>query len=114
MASSPIFVKTYDLMVWLAPILNGFPKDQRFRLAARLENSLFAFHEHLMRATRSKDKKPILMEADLELEKLRLYLRLAQDLKCLSFKQYEHAIRLCAEIGKLLGGWLKTLTPTVE
>jgi hypothetical protein len=108
MSESPIFVKTYDLMVWLIPALTKFPKDQRFRLAARLEQSLFAFYETILSAARSKDRRPILMRADLELERLRLYLRLAQEVKCLSFKQYEHAARLVNEVGKLLGGWLKT------
>jgi hypothetical protein len=108
MADSPIFVKTYDLMLWLIPTLTKFPKDQRFRLAARIDNSLFTFHETLLRAARSKDRRAILTLADLELERLRLYLRLAKDVKCLTFKQYEHAARLVNEVGKLLGGWLKT------
>lgn len=108
---SPIFAKTYDLMVWLIPLVTGFPKDQRFRLAARIEDSLFAFQEHLLRTTRvrERDRRGQLLAADLELEKLRLYLRLAQELNCVSFKQYEQSTRLCAEAGRLLGGWLKTL-----
>lgn len=104
---SPIFAKTYDLMVWLAPALTKFPKDQRFRLAARIDDSLFTFHGHLLRAAHSARRRPLLLEADLELEKLRVYLRLAQDTRCLKFEQYEHAARLVNEVGKLLGGWLK-------
>jgi len=106
---SPIFSKTYDLMLWLLKALNKFPKEQRFRLAERIENTLFAFHERLLEAARTKDKQFVLTEADLELEKLRLYLRLAQDLHCLSFNQYEHAAQMVNEVGKLLGGWLKTI-----
>lgn len=99
-------------MVWLTPALTKFPKDQRFRLAARIEASLFAFHDHILRAARARQRRPLLVEADLELEKLRVYLRLAQDTRCLSFKQYEHAARMVTEVGKLLGGWLKT-TPAL-
>ena len=105
---SPIFAKTYDLQLWLLPTLTKFPKDQRFRLAARIENSLFTFHELLLRPTQTRQRKPVLLEADLELEKLRVYLRLAQDLRLISFQQYEHVARLVNEAGKLLGGWLKT------
>lgn len=107
MESSPIFTKTYDLILWLVPTVGRFPKEQRFRLAARLENSLFRFQELLLRAVHSPDRRTSLGEADIELEKLRFYLRLAQDLKFLSFDQYEHAARLANEVGKLLGGWLK-------
>ena len=65
-----------------------------------------------MRAARSRRRRAVLSEADLELEKLRLYLRLAQDMRYLSFKHYEHAARLVTEVGKLLGGWLKATPAT--
>jgi len=93
----------------MLPALTKFPKEQRFRLAARIENSLFAFQELLLRARRARHKRGVLLEADLELEKLRLYLRLAQEIHCMSFPQYEQAARLVNEVGKLLGGWLKTI-----
>jgi len=109
MDSSPIFVKTYDLMVWLIPVVTSFPKDQRFRLAARLENSLYNFYEIILRAGRTKQPRKQLMDADLELEKLRILLRLAQDVRCIPFKKYEQASRLVNEVGKLLGGWLKSI-----
>ena len=112
MAESPIFTKTHDLMVWLGQALERFPKSQRFRLAMRIDDALFAFHSALLLAVRSRERRLILQEADLELEKLRLYLRLAQELKCLSFKQYEHAIRMVNEVGKLLGGWIKKIPAT--
>ena len=45
--------------------------------------------------------------ADAELDKVRLYLRLAFRWKWLSPGQYKHAARQVTEIGKLLGGWKK-------
>lgn len=110
--NTPIFIKTYDLMAWMLPALAKFPKEQRFRLAARIEGSLFGFHDLILRAGRSRDKRQLLSDADLELEKLRLYLRLAQDTRCMSFQQYEHAARLVNEVGKLLGGWMKSIPAT--
>lgn len=109
-AESPIFVKTYDLLVWMIPQLTTFPKDQRFRLAARLEDCLYEFHERLLRAARAADKSGDLREADILLEQFRIYLRLAQEIHCLGMQQYEYASRLTNEIGKLLGGWQKTMT----
>ena len=115
MNESPIFSKTYDFLAWLLPALTGFPKEQRFRLAQRIEESAFAFHTALLKAARSRQRRAELQTADLELEKLRVYLRLAQEINCLSFAQYEHAARQSTEIGKLLGGWLKsTPASTVE
>ena len=73
--SSPIFVKTYDLLVWLEQALAKFPKEQRFRLAARIEESLLHFYDLILHAARARDRYALLQEADIELEKLRTLLR---------------------------------------
>jgi len=45
--------------------------------------------------------------ADAHLNKLRLYLRLSRQWDWLSSGQYEHASRMVAGVGRLLGGWIK-------
>lgn len=108
MNASPIFVKTYDLLKWLLPHTIRFPKSQRFLMAKRLEDAALGFYEAVLRSGKLGDSSPTLLrEADIELEKLRLYLRLAKDLKLVSFNQYEHASRMVSEIGKLLGAWIR-------
>lgn len=104
---SPLFGKTYDLILWMVPALTKFPKEQRFRLASRIENSIFGFQEIILNANRTLPRQALLKQADLELEKFRLYLRLSVELKYMSFQQYEHAVRLVNEVGKLLGSWIK-------
>jgi hypothetical protein len=42
-----------------------------------------------------------------QLERLRFELRLAHDLGLLSHGQYRHAAALLAEVGRLLGAWIK-------
>lgn len=107
MADSPIFAKTYDFLVWLIPQTLKFPKSQRFVLAQRLHDSALNFHELLIRARKVRPNREVLVQADVELEKVRLHLRLAHELRLLSAGQYEHASRAVVEIGRLLGGWLK-------
>ena len=51
-----------------------------------------------------------LRAADAELLKIRLYLRLCERWQWLSPGQYRHASQMVAEMGNLLGGWLKTVT----
>jgi hypothetical protein len=104
---SPILAKTYDFLVWLIPQTLKFPKSQRFVLAQRLHSSALNFFELLIRARKVRPNRSILIDADVELEKVRLHLRLAHELGLLSGGQYEHASRLVVEIGRLLGGWLK-------
>ena len=109
---SPIFSKSYDFILWLLNHTEMFPKSERFRMARRLEDTAFAFYEALMIATRAQEKHPVLVGADLELNKLRLYIRLSRDRKLTSPRQYQYAAERLTEIGKLLGGWLKTLATT--
>lgn len=107
-AQSPIFSKSYDFLLWLLNRTEQFPKSERFRLARRLEDTAFALHETLMRATRTRKPVPVLLEADVELDKLRLYVRLGHARTLLNQRQYQYAADQLAEIGRLLGGWLKS------
>ena len=106
---SPIFSKTYDFILWLLNHTEKFPKNERFRMAKRLEDTAFAFYESLIGATHSSDKRAALTGADLELDKLRLYIRLSCDRKLTGRSQYQYAAEQLTEIGKLLGGWLNSL-----
>jgi hypothetical protein len=108
---SPIFTKTSDFLLWLMQHTEKYPKSERFRLARRLEDAAFDFFELLVKATRSsRQKRQALLLADLELEKLRLYVRLAMQRKLATPNQYRFASGALLEIGRLLGGWLKTVS----
>jgi hypothetical protein len=108
---SPIFIKTYEMMVWLLGRTAKFPKNQRFLLARRMEDAALDFYEKLNQAALAK--RPLggvpLGEADAVLANLKLYNRLAKDLKLLAFNQYEYLANMLDEIGRLLGGWRKRL-----
>jgi len=106
-AQSPIFVKTHDLLVWLLQRTAHFPKNERFRMASRVEDSAFNFYDLLMRAVRVRNPARMLWQADLELDRLRFNVRICQEMKLISFAQYEYAAERLVEVGKLLGGWIK-------
>ena len=55
-----------------------------------------------------RTRKKHLHIADAHLNKLRLYLRLAHHWQWFNDGQYRHVSVMVAEIGRLLGGWLKT------
>jgi len=109
MKQSPIFTKTYDLLLWLIPRTLDFPKSQRGVLARQVQTQSFAFYEALVDAGLSDDPEPHLHRADAHLTKLRTYLRLCRDLHLLSVGQYGYASQQVAQVGKLLGGWFKSL-----
>lgn len=103
----PIFAKTYDLLLWLVPTTLKYPREHRFALAIRTQQAAFEFNELIVLARKTREKRDLLIRADAHLEQLRLYLRLAQDLKLITLRQYEHVGREVGAIGALLGDWMK-------
>lgn len=103
-----ILTRTFDLLAWLTPRTERFPKLHRFTVTQRLMNAALDFQEALFDAhsqtgtTRYKH----LRAADAHLNKLRLYLRLAHQWRWLNDGQYRHVSEMVAEIGRLLGGWM--------
>ncbi len=112
MNESPLFSRTYDWLLWLIPQVQKFPRAHRFGLAERIQDLALDFQDALTAAGKSQGKYRLrhLHQADLLLAQLRIWFRLARDLHCFSVRQYEHVSRLTAEIGRLLGAWLKQST----
>jgi hypothetical protein len=109
MKQSPIFSKTYDFVAWLIPLTCKFPRQQRFVMAAALQQEALRFQGLLIEAVHRQRPGHTLIDADVELDKLRTHLRLSRDLALISPGQYEHAARMLTEVGRLLGGWQKSV-----
>jgi hypothetical protein len=109
MKESPIFTKTYDLLCWLLPETIKFPRQHRFVLAEAVQRAALLFQEQIIEAGMVEKPLPLLRQADVTLAKLRLDLRLCRELGLLKFNQYEHGSRMVDEVGRLLGGWMKSV-----
>lgn len=103
----PLFAKTLDFLGWLIPQANHFPRLHRHTITRRLLDAVLNFQERLFDANnvRGAARLERLSLAEAELDKVRLYLRLTHRLGWLTAGQYEHAARLVAELGRLLGAW---------
>ncbi|OGM90604.1 hypothetical protein A2755_03555 [Candidatus Wolfebacteria bacterium RIFCSPHIGHO2_01_FULL_48_22] len=106
-----IYQKTYDLLLWLYPVVNKFPKSQRFVLGQHIENKALDLLQLLIRAQAAMDKKTYLRGISIALDELRTLVRLAKDLKFMQLKQYEQAADRLNEIAKLLCGLMKRFIP---
>ena len=76
-------------------------------LLAPFRSGLSAFTSRLSTLRRVATGAGSLSMRTALLAKLRFQLRLCHDLKLLSTGQYEHGARMLAEMGRLLGAWLK-------
>ena len=106
-AGTQIFQKTYELIKTVFEYTQGFPKSQRFVLGQRIENLTINVLDGIILANEGRNKAAILIKASVELEKIRVFTRLAKDLRFLDFEKYEFLSQQINEIGKMLGGWIK-------
>ena len=75
----PIIQRTYDLILWLVPHLNKFPRNFKFILADRMQTTLYGFLESLIRARYRREKLELLESLNAELDVLRYQIRLCKD-----------------------------------
>lgn len=106
----PIFKKSYELYKTIYDYRLTIPKQDRYTLWQRCENlSLDVIEGILLASQISKQKKlPVLEKLSLKLNFLRIFLRLAKETKALDVKKYIVVEERVDEIGRMLGGWLKS------
>ena len=109
MNESPLFVRTYDFLLWFIPHVQKFPRVYRFTLSERIQRLALDFQDEIVAAGKNRglQRQENLRSADIQLEQLRVWVRFARDNNLMTVHQYEHAIRLMSEVGRLLGAWIK-------
>ena len=63
--------------------------------------------ELLIEATYTRNRLDLLRRANIQLEKLRHFVRLSHEFKLFSVKQYEYISGEINEVGMRIGGWIK-------
>mgnify|MGYP003542790115 FL=1 len=106
--------KIYEMILYGSPKLQGFPKCERYALAADIRKSMYTALELAVRLEKKYHKKTTLQDLDIEIDVLRNLLRLAKDPNlypkqkpCLSFHTWKVWIRKVDEIGRMIGGYME-------
>jgi hypothetical protein len=107
----PLFILWYDFLRWLLEKTEKFPRKVRFSLSNRIDNLALDIVEGIIEARYSREKQDVLRRIDLDMEKLRVLLRMCHDLKHLDHKGYEFASKKINEAGRMVGGWRKLGDP---
>jgi len=104
-----LYQKFYDLILYSFPIINRFPKNQKFILGQQIQNCMLDIVKLIVQANKFGNKNRLnnLYYVDIELEKLKLLIRLTNDLGFISYDRYGIFCERFNEIGRILGGWIK-------
>src|SRR3989338_2251059 len=104
MSYSVLFQKSYELVRWVYPTFNKFPKSQRLLLSQRIENTSIKILEMVMSLS-YKDSKITRRQIITEIQKLQVLMRVSKDLAFLDFKKYEYVSNLLKEISDNVDKW---------
>lgn len=107
----PLIKKSYDLFALLYSLNPRIPKGARYTLWQRCEDISLKIIEQLIRSGHSESsvRLKILNEVSVSLDVLKLLIRLSYETKILDRKMYISAQQPLDEIGRMLGGWIKSL-----
>lgn len=92
---------------WLLERTEKFPRRVAFTFRTRIDGLALDVVERLVEARYQKDRLGILMQINLDLEKLRLLLRLAHNQRVLDPKALAYACGEIDQAGRMIGGWLR-------
>lgn len=92
--------------------LRQFPKFERHVLGAEIRQTMWALLRLVITAHKRYHKKSTLQDMDVELDLLRSQVRAAKGLAYLDWQKYETWARLNDEIGRMVGGWIRSMTAT--
>lgn len=107
----PIVKNLYELYKIFYNYSSLFPKKDRYLLGSKTEKYLIEVLELLIEASNTYDqeKKLLIKKANVKFDTLKIFIRLLKDLKIIDDKKYLELQKRIQEIGKMLGGWYKSI-----
>lgn len=110
----PIFKKTYELYKQFHTIRNKATKQDRFTICLKTENALLDVIEGILEASElyKNEKMPVLRKTSRKLNLLRVFVQLIKDTGSIELKNYAMLEEKIDEIGRMLGGWIKSIKET--
>lgn len=108
----PILKKAYELYKIFHEYRKVIPKNERFTVYERSENAILEIIECFFEAgyTRGTNKTTLLEKASVKLNLLRFLFRLMKETKTFDNKKYVTLQAIIDEIGRMLGGWIRSST----
>ena len=107
----PIFHKIYDLYKLLHSYHGCIPKSERYTLWQKCENTTLALLEVLIETGHQSgtERVKLLYEISNKLDLLKVLIRLAKETRTIDAAQYVEIQAIIQEVGKMVGGWIKSV-----
>jgi len=101
--------KVEEMIAYGYVALRQFPKFERHVLAAEIRDTMWHLLRLVIVTNKRYHKKTTMQDLDAQLDLLRSQVRIAFDLRYVNLKKYETWARHIDEVGRMVGGWFKSL-----
>lgn len=107
----PILKKTVDLYKLYYGFAELFPKKDKYTIGASCERYIIEILEVLLQAgyLPKEEKLPLIKIANNKFDMLKVFVRLLRELNIIDQKKYLALQTIIQEIGRMFGGWIKSL-----
>ena len=110
-----IYEKTLSMIEYGTIALQQFPKHEKFVLAAMVRKQMYQVLKLIVETNKRTYRKTALTELDIAHETLRHLVDLSyRRLKYINHKKYQIWMEKINEVGKLLGGWIRSQRDGVQ
>lgn len=104
----PVYKATYDVLVELFQMVQKMPREHKFVLGEKMKDECMDIFLDIYQANTQADKREYLREAQLHLLKLRVMLRICNDLRLLPLERFVRLNEKIESISRQLAGWSKS------
>ncbi len=104
----PLYHKTYGLVKYLYEAVRNFPKEYKYSIGSDMLGLAWQCLDLVVtaNAVSNTDKSKHIERLDMTYERLKLRVRMSQEIRLLSPGQFVHLERqYLLEIGRMIGGW---------
>ncbi len=106
----PLYIKLYQLIKFLYERVRNFPKQYKYTLGEDILKLSWRCLDLVLQANAlpNEEKRSKILSLSIAFDKLKIRLRMAQEIKLISKKQFAHTqTDYLKETGEMIGGWLK-------
>ena len=104
-----IIIKISDLYLEFYKEIRKWSKPERYNLGCRCEILIIEVLEKTFKASRNYNKLQNLKKANIKLQVLKILIRTAKNIQIMPFRKYQFFQEKILEIGRMIGGWIKTV-----
>ncbi len=106
-----IYQKYLELISYTNDLVRKYPKSETFALVKEIKVSLYHGFRSLMYGIKTyqvQNKLKYLSELDIELDLIKVYIRLSYKYKYISTQNYTAWSNILTDICNMLGGWINS------